>query len=424
MRICFVGHQATKEGAGRFMLDQIDYLLKQGIVLFAIFPAPGPLCDELAARGVEVSVVPNKWWIKPSGVQSRRDYESAMEAARTIAGLFRTWAIDVAYTETIVVAAGALGAALAGIPHVWHLHEFSYNPGVIDMVLPRAAMARLMDLTSNFVFFNSKAVAGEWRGFFPEAKTRVVYNWTSLPVDDLPPDTMDLVAVSLLESPTTFVATIVGSIIPFKRQMDAIRALENLRREGLDVALLVVGPALHPSYSESLIKLVHDQRLEDRVRFIGYTDHPQRIMRRANVTLVCSDSESFGRVTIESMNQGTPVIGAASGGTAEIIDDRVDGLLFPAGDVDALTDRLRSLVQDEPLRRRLAEGAIAKGKRFFGAEPVMAPVVELLRALVGKNNPSWPLGTVIRSGGAFGASAIIRGISFRNRVRQVMRRVW
>src|SRR5262252_5899581 len=171
MRICFVAHQATKEGAGLFMLDQIDYLQKHGESVCAVLPGEGMLATALDERRVDRRIVPSRWWTKPRWVDSDADHAVTLRAARQMADLFRDWSVDVVYTETAVAPAGPLGAVLAGLPHIWHVHEFCYNPGAIELALPRSDVARLFDLTSNFVFFNSKAVAAEWEGLVPRDKT-------------------------------------------------------------------------------------------------------------------------------------------------------------------------------------------------------------------------------------------------------------
>jgi len=398
MRVCFIGHQGTKEGAGLFMLDQMDYLRQHGVVIYAVLPGDGPLADALSSRGIEYAIVPNDWWIKPHWLGRDEDHGRTVAAARTMANCLRRWQIDVVYTETVVAPAGALAAAFAGLPHIWHIHEFSYKGTAIEMAIPRESLARLIDLTSNFVFFNSKAVAAEWSELLSADKTRIVYNWTSQSIDDAEPEIADTVARRLLGSESTFVATIVASVHPWKRQIDAVQAVGQLVKEGLDVALLVVGPVVDHAYQTTLADLVARNQWDARIRFLGFTEKPQRIMRQSDVTLVCSSSEPFGRVTIESMAQETPVIGSDSGGTPEIIDSEIDGLLYPLSDVAALTERLRMLISDETLRRRLSDGATAKAQRFFGAESAMPPVLDALQSLVGQMNPMWPLGSFVGSG--------------------------
>ena len=61
---------------------------------------------------------------------------------------------------------------------------------------------------------------------------------------------------------------------------------------------------------------------------------------------MCSQCEAFGRVTVEAMRAGLPVCGTNSGGTPEIIDPGVNGLLSPAGDANALAANLMALESD------------------------------------------------------------------------------
>jgi glycosyltransferase involved in cell wall biosynthesis len=298
------------------------------------------------------------------------------------------------------------------------------------MALPQRSLGRLIDLTSNLIFFNSKAVAGEWEGIVPPTKTRVVYNWTSANSGlNKPVELSDSTARSLLEG-ATFVAASVGSIIPFKRHIDAVLAVGTLIREGLDVGLLIVGPALHPGAHAQLVSAITDNGWSDRIRLLGYSDAPGQVMHRADVTLVCSDSESFGRVTIESMSEGTPVVGADFGGTAEIVQAGVNGLLYPPGDVDALANRLRELVRDRDLRGRLAEGARQTGEGFRGPDRSMTPVIAALRTLIGERNPSWPLGMIVETAYSHGlaSAANIPRPSLRRKaiakIRRTIRRIW
>jgi glycosyltransferase involved in cell wall biosynthesis len=84
--------------------------------------------------------------------------------------------------------------------------------------------------------------------------------------------------------------------------------------------------------------------------------------------------EPFGLVVVETLAAGRPVVASAVGGIPEIVRHEVEGLLVPAGDVDALTAALDRLVADPGLRESLAENA---RRRAAGYEPaVIVPRIE------------------------------------------------
>jgi len=101
--------------------------------------------------------------------------------------------------------------------------------------------------------------------------------------------------------------------------------------------------------------------------FHGRVD-PQQVyetMRGATATVFPSLwAEPFGRITVESMALGTPVVGSAVGGIAEVIDGGETGLLYPAGDADALADRLRTLAADPDTCQRLSSAGVEATTAF------------------------------------------------------------
>lgn len=94
----------------------------------------------------------------------------------------------------------------------------------------------------------------------------------------------------------------------------------------------------------------------------------EEILRRigqAKVLVLASRCEGMGRVLIEAMAAGVPVVGANVGGIPSLIEDGVNGFLFPSGDATALAACLRRLLSDEDLRQRMGEQgfAIAHGQK-------------------------------------------------------------
>lgn len=109
----------------------------------------------------------------------------------------------------------------------------------------------------------------------------------------------------------------------------------------------------------------------------------EEILRRigqARVMVLASRCEGMGRVLIEAMAAGVPVIGADVGGIPSLIEHGVNGLLFPSGDCQALAGCLRRLLADPDLRRRMGD----EGYTFAHSRKSEAVYVKGFRAMVDK----------------------------------------
>jgi D-inositol-3-phosphate glycosyltransferase len=101
------------------------------------------------------------------------------------------------------------------------------------------------------------------------------------------------------------------------------------------------------------------------IRMMGYVPDEDLadLYREADVFVLPSRSgEGFGLVALEAMASGLPVVATASGGVVDIVTDGVNGLLVPPNDVTALADALTRVVDDAPLRARLAREAVASAR--------------------------------------------------------------
>lgn len=124
---------------------------------------------------------------------------------------------------------------------------------------------------------------------------------------------------------------IVGVIDPAKNQLAAIKAVHELVKRGKLVILNVVGSVSSQPYFETLKDYVLEHGLGDYVDFTGFCKNVGAIFKSIDITLVCSPHEAFGRVTVESMMHGVPVVAYKSAGTVEIIEHEDTGLLYRDG---------------------------------------------------------------------------------------------
>ncbi|MBI5287636.1 MAG: glycosyltransferase family 4 protein [Chloroflexi bacterium] len=142
----------------------------------------------------------------------------------------------------------------------------------------------------------------------------------------------------------------VGRIVPEKGLHLLIQALTALDD---DVRLIVNGDG---SARTAAVTLTRNLGLEQRVEFLGWTGREELsdcYCRAAVVVVPSVWPEPFGLVGIEAMACGVPVVGFRSGAIPEWLEDGVTGFLVDPGDVAALAQRLRQLLDDPSLRRRM-----------------------------------------------------------------------
>jgi glycosyltransferase involved in cell wall biosynthesis len=115
--------------------------------------------------------------------------------------------------------------------------------------------------------------------------------------------------------------------------------------------------------ASSLVRQMEEQELLHCVGALPRSQMPA-FWNSANIAVVPSHHESFGLVALEALACGVPVVATSVGGLPEIVVHDESGILVPPGDPAALAQALLALLTDEPLRRRLAEGARRRAERF------------------------------------------------------------
>lgn len=134
---------------------------------------------------------------------------------------------------------------------------------------------------------------------------------------------------------------------------------------------------LAKEYPEWKVKVLGEgilrHQLEEKILTLGLQDSfllPGEVkdvtkeLRVSDILCLTSEYEGFGIVLIEAMAKGIPVIVFEYVGVHDIINDGVDGLIVPFGDVDAFVQKLKQLMADKDLYERLATSALSSVHKF------------------------------------------------------------
>jgi glycosyltransferase involved in cell wall biosynthesis len=348
-RVLWFSHNAAIGGAEIGMHEGVQALRNRGIHASVVIPRDGPLADRLRNDGFAVFVHPYRWWMSllPSRAGRAKNLFALIDlrARRLLAALIREARADVVITNTIAIAAPAIAARTAGVPNIWYVREYGRDDHSLEFDLGSRLSYRLIDRLSTAVVVNSHTL----QAYLHEhgvRKAQVVAYAVEVPERVARPS----------PSSTSFQLALVGTVKPGKGHEDAVRALVQVVEAGTDAQIAFVGPTLAP-YQEHISELAADLGVHDRIRFTGFLEDPFSEVAAADVCLVCSRREAFGRSTIEAMKCARPVIGAASGATAELVQHEVTGLLYSPGDVAGLAAAIVRLDRDRELLARLGEQA-------------------------------------------------------------------
>ena len=165
-----------------------------------------------------------------------------------------------------------------------------------------------------------------------------------------------------------------GRLTSQKSLPDALRAVA-----AVDGAkLVIVGDGAE---RPSLERLTDELGLRERVTFTGARsrDDVLRSLAGARAAVLSSAWENLPHAAVEALSVGTPVVSTAVGGVPEVVHDGENGLLVPAGDVEALAGALRRMLDDDGLRARLAAAA-QPSVAAIGRDTIYARLEAILQA--------------------------------------------
>lgn len=168
----------------------------------------------------------------------------------------------------------------------------------------------------------------------------------------------------------------VGRLVPQKGLEDWLTIAAQVHRARSDVCFDIVGDG---PQAKSLQQQADRLGLGDVVRFWGYVPNAALVdrYRSANVFLLTSHYEGFGRVVVEALAHGVPVVAPKIAGVEDIVESGSNGFLHDAGDVSAMAESVLRLIGDEPLTRRMGSLGSADVRRRFDPDELAARWVDL-----------------------------------------------
>ena len=330
-KILFVSHEGSKTGAPLFLVKLLRYLKVERpeykIAIF--FTKNGEVVDQLVQDGFDVFVSEKRGNLNSKLAKFWNRFIHYLRYLK----IFFSYRPNLVYSNTIVNFGEIILAGLFRIPVLMHMHEGK------EFSIACRYRLKISSLFANRIIVGSHYVNSvlNWlTGRFGV----VVYNGVDFPAE---------ISVKRRQSNLPLKIGVLGTINSNKGQLVVIKAIHLLIRRGLSAKLKIAGKISDLEYYAQLCNFVKQNSLEDFVEFVGVVPYTDVFLNSLDLLVVPSFDEAFPTVILEAFSTGTLIVASNVGGIPEMIENKVNGFLFKAGDYMMLTETIQKIFDDKEL---------------------------------------------------------------------------
>ncbi len=281
--------------------------------------------------------------------------------------------VELIHTNTILNPEGAAAAQALGLAHVWHLRELVGPGNPFRMPREGASFGRYLRSRCSVLVANSHFTARTIDGWLDEDQLRVVENGIDL-------SQFEVCRPRTRTTTEPLIVAMVANLSSRWKQHHLVLEAAALLDPTLAIELRLYGHAsAGDPYVEELRRRSRALGLGERLRFCGFVEPPSRIMAEIDLLVHPTAVESFGRIVVEAMAAGLPVVGVADGGVGELVEDGVTGLLVPPNNAQALATAIERLASDSDLRQSLGKNGRQRAEQRYSLENCAGRMAKVYR---------------------------------------------
>ena len=336
MNILFISHEKYLNGASKSLLELIKCLQEKHDITVLSSYKDGKFMDKLKEMNVKILILPYYRWIERKNIYVRWilyklrwniwGNKRNKKSAHIIAQYVYKNNIDIIHSNSSVIDIGIRVKKIVPIKHIMHLREFGdLDFNMTPFISYNSLFKKMNEGTDKFICI-SKAIYKHYKLLQKEKKV-IVYNGVSK---------SNLILKE--KKYENIIHIIIAARISKEKGQDiAIKAIQILiKRKIKNIRLYLAGAGI----------IQIPRGCEKYIKHLGFVDNISEIRSDMDIEIVCSKAEAFGRVTIEAMLGGLVVVGSNSGGTSELIQDRITGLLFENGNPIDLANKIEYLINN------------------------------------------------------------------------------
>lgn len=372
INVIYILHESGTGGAVQSLLDMLAVGQKK-LNPIVIIPSRGIVEQRLQQMNIVYYVIPYRSDYGGIGVHSQAEVDSVFNdnyrAALELQEIIKQERIQLIHSNSSANSVGAMAALMAGIPHIWHIRELLEEH--FDCEFLDKDLKRQLFLCADKLISISDCVKNAYRYKYG-IDSEHIYDGLEVKrfmIDELP---------DRKENCFLFA----GGLSRQKGQLDAIKAVNELVKNGINVRLYIIGEG-NEQYRWILKQYIRIYGLESHVHIDRFKQDLREYRKMCWYSITASRMEALGRVTIEAMLAGCIVIGADTGGTVEIIGkDSGRGYLYRQGDYRNLAEVMRYAMEHSSNNIRIQQAAQTYALENFNSEKYIEKVIEVYKGVL------------------------------------------
>ncbi|OHB46694.1 MAG: hypothetical protein A2106_03265 [Planctomycetes bacterium GWF2_40_8] len=352
--ILYLHNESIMGGAEISLLNLVKRLNKELFIPHFACSKEGPFTDELRKIKIPPDFVqfPSIRWPNPVQI---------CNTIRKLLDIIKKKQINLIHSnQPRSNLFGAIAAKIRNVPIIWH--ERCLERGRFDS-------DNIFSFLPDRIICNSSAVRNRFtKGAKTDAKIRTIINGVDLREFNLELNGSTIRKEFNIDEDEPIIGTI-GRIDPEKGYECFLESARIVLHDFGNVRFLVVGGAFNnPSLEESLYEMSVEKGIDKNTIFTGFRRDIPQLLASMDVVVLPSEIDACSRVLFESMAMRKPLVATNAGGTPEIVQDGITGLLVKPGDSSEMAKCIKKLLDDKYLAEQYGNAGRKRVEEMFTIE--------------------------------------------------------
>lgn len=368
-------------GAAKCLVELAQGLEKRGVDVLVAVPCHGNMETHLREKRIKYVYIHeyHAWYTSEKHIGNHFYLKRVLNIIPIIKAIYliNKEKVDVIHENALTAYTLARAGEICKKPVVWHIREFMEEDLNI-WFFDKKYSARILNKCSVFLAI-SKAIKDKWDKLI-DKPVSLVYD--GVPVNDYYIERQKP-SVEKFSTVNKVRLLIYGRIVPNKGQLFFFEGIERLVKNGYkNIEAIWAGQIEDSDYYDRIYQFQEHNDIGEYCHYRGEVKDIKGLLAETDIVCVCSQSEGFGRVTVESQMAGCIVLGANTGATPEIIHDGINGYLYENNSLEDFSDKLCYIVDNLDSAKEVAmvgqEEAVAKYSVDTNVENVISVYKRLL----------------------------------------------